>query len=925
MATALGIDLGTTNTVVARVDLDTADAVVVDVDLPQLIAAGEVAALAQLPSTLYLPVPGELSDDDRRLPWGESPEFPAGALARDKGAKVPGRVIVSAKSWLSTSSVDRRAKILPWAAADDSLARLSPVDVQTRLLEHVRQAVAAVGVTDVVDVAITVPASFDEVARGLTVEAARAAGFHDVRLLEEPTAAFYALLHRESRRLKALLAGRKLLLVVDVGGGTSDFTLLTVDDGDGSAPPHIERVAVGDHLMLGGDNMDVTLARHVEQKLTGAVGALDAVSFAQLVLSARLAKETLLGADAPDEIGVTLLSRGSKLLGGARNSVEKRDTVRSLLLDGFFPITRSDDVVDASKSRGGLSELGLPYARDVALPKHVATFLRRHKDAAVDAGATVRDGLPVPDAVLLNGGVFRAPTIRARFASILESWAGAPVPFFDVDGADLDRAVARGAAYSGLVRRGRGVRVGAGAARAYFVGVDGSGPNDDGDKKQPRALCVVPRGLHEGSRNEVARVFKVVTGAPVSFPLFSSTFSTAKAGDVVDARELEALPAISTVLQPAREVPVRLEATLSEVGTLELALKMTDEALERFSLSFNTRPQSADDDAGIEQGGKGNKREVPSAGPVHKRIEEGKELILGFFGTRSKDVDVKRVKELRRDLEKIFGPREQWSLSLNRELAGTLLTGTSRRRRSAEHERSFFQNLGWCLRPGTGAAFDDWRLEQVWPLWKEGVQFVAEKPTWASWFVLWRRVASGLDANRQQEVWAYLQPWLLEQGTGKKGQGAQPHGQDEMIRLGCSLERLASSDKVLLGDFVQKKLGRGGITSFWPLGRLGARVPLAGSAHDVVAPADVTRWIDKILEHDLKTADGAAFALAQMARRTGDRSRDVEAAARDRVAARLEKAGVNPSWVEMVREVVTLSADDEAVAWGEALPVGLRL
>jgi molecular chaperone DnaK (HSP70) len=918
MGIALGIDLGTTNTVVARVDVDAAGASVVDVDIAQLVAAGEVAALPALPSVVYLPASGELDDDARRLPWGESPAFPVGALARDKGAKVPGRVIVSAKSWLSTSTVDRRAPLLPWAVDDASLQKLSPVDVQARLLAHVRNAVAHSGADlgAVDDVTITIPASFDEIARGLTLEAAAQAGFKNARLLEEPQAAFYALLHKESHRLKALLTGRRVVLVVDVGGGTSDFTLLTLDEGDGKGPPRVERIAVGDHLMLGGDNMDVTLARHVEQKLTGAVGALDAVSFAQLVLSARLAKETLLGAvDAKDadEVGVTLLGRGSKLLSGAKTHPLTRGVARDLVVDGFFPVVDGADVVVDAK-RGGLTELGLPYAREPALPRHIATFLRRHVDAAAAAGARVRDGLPLPDAVLFNGGVFRSPVIRARMAKLMQSWAGVDVPFFDVDGSDLDRAVARGAAYAALVRRGRGVRIGAGSARAYFVGVDGA----DGGKAH--ALCVAPRGLHEGEALTVQRTFKVVTGAPVSFPLFSSTFSAAKAGDVVDAAALEALPAISTVLQPAREVPVRLEATLTEVGTLELALKMTDEALERFQLSFSTRLDGVVDD-----GGRGAAGAVPAAGPVHKRIDEGKDLVLGFFGTKSKDVDPKKVKDLRRDLEKIFGLRETWPLPLLRELGGTLVTGAARRRRTAEHERAFFQLLGWCLRPGSGAAFDDWRIEQVWPLWKEGVQYIAEKPTWSSWFVLWRRVANGLDAARQAEVWAYLKPWLLEQGTGKKGVGAAPAGQDEMIRLACSLERISSTEKAALGEFVMKKLGRGGLLSAWPLGRLGARVPLAGSAHDVVDAAVAARFVDKILESDLKTLDGALFALATIARRTGDRARDVDAAVRDRVIARLEKAGAPAALVGVVKDVVPLSADDEAAAFGDALPVGLRL
>lgn len=910
MGAALGIDLGTTNTVVAVANTD--DNTVADLDLPQLVAPGEVAALPQLPSALYLPTAAEFDADSLALPWGAGPDWPVGQLARVQGAKVPGRVVVSAKSWLSVPTVDRHSRCLPWAVDDEQMPRVSPVFVQTRLLAHVAAAARHRGLA-IDDVTITIPASFDEVARELTLEAAADAGFKGVRLLEEPQAAFYALLQREAGRLKQLLDGVKLVLVVDVGGGTTDLTLLSVEPVGGKGPPKIDRIAVGDHVMLGGDNMDITLARKVEQKLTGAVGTLDAVSFSHLVLSARLAKETLLGDDAPAEFGVTLLSRGKKLLGGAKTSVESRDDVRALLLDGFLPFSGPREVVERHKA--GLAELGLPYAREPALPRHLSTFLRRHVEAAAEAGARVIDGLPIPDAILLNGGVFRAPTIRARLKEIFARWAGHDdaVRFFDVSGDDLDRAVARGAASSALVRAGRGVRIGSGGARAYFVGV---GSDDGAD----RALCVAPRGLVEGSAVEVARTFRAVVGEPVSFPLYSSTFSTAKAGDVVDTADLERLPSISTVLQPAREVPVRLEATLSEVGTLELALRMTPEALERFKLSFSTRLDGVVDGAAAVRPG-----EIPAAGAVHKKLEEGKDLLLGYFGNKSKDVDTKRVKDLRRDLEKLFGLREQWSLALSRELAGVLLAGASRRRRSAEHERAYFQNLGFMLRPGIGAPFDDWRLEQLWPLWKDCVQYVAEKPTWASWFILWRRVAAGLDAARQQELWAYLKPWLLEQGTGKKGQGATPAGTDEMIRLAASLERLPSSEKELLGDFIAKKLGRGGLTSAWPLGRVGARAPLAGVVSDVVSPEVAARWVDKLLELDVKTADGATFALVQLCRLTGNRARDVDAGVRDKVIARLEKAGASPSLLQPLREVVALSVEDEAVAFGEALPAGLRL
>jgi hypothetical protein len=369
-------------------------------------------------------------------------------------------------------------------------------------------------------------------------------------------------------------------------------------------------------------------------------------------------------------------------------------------------------------------------------------------------------------------------------------------------------------------------------------------------------------------------------------------------------------------------VPVRAEAFYSELGVLELGLHVTPEALRRFRLTFSTRL-----DASVTPStAPGDKPALPQpSGAVAGRIDEAKELVDGFFGNKRKDVDPKRVKELRRDLEKILGLREQWTTATNRELGGVLLAGAKNRRRSADHERVFFQLLGFALRPGVGAPFDDWRLEQLWPLWKEGVQYVADKTNWSSWWILWRRVASGLSAERQRDIGGYLLPWLLEQGTGKKGEGATPHGQDEMIRLAASLERLPASQKAELGAFVWKKLGRGGVTSYWPIGRLGARAPLCGSAADVVPAPLVAQWIDKVLNADLKTAEGASFALAQLARLTGDRARDIDEELRRRVIERMEKAQAPATLVRMVREHVELTADDEGQMLGDALPPGLRL
>lgn len=915
----VGIDLGTTHTVVAHAPLEGAGAQVIDDAVPQTTSPGEVASLPNLPSAVYIAAKDEQPPSAARLPWDEKPERAVflGTWARAQGARVPGRLIVSAKSWLSVAGVDRTSPILPWAAAE-GVEKMSPVDVQAALLAHVRgawdHAHPSAPLSDQ-EVVVTVPASFDEPARKLTLEAAARAGIAHARLLEEPQAALYAFLQAHASSLVKDLEGVRLVLVVDVGGGTTDLTLVIVEPSNAGSPPRLERIAVGEHLMLGGDNMDITLARFVEKELTGTIGALDAATWGALVESARLAKEALLAHNAPETHGVSLVSRSSKLVGGTKTRAVTRGEAESILLDGFFPKVARDDV-PARRARTALTELGLPFAHEPAVTRHVLAFMRRFAEQASHSGARIVDGVPRPDAILLNGGVFKSAAIRARFLDAMASWVGSPVPLLsDATGA-LDHAVARGAAYSGLVRRGRGLRIGGGSARAYFVGVGSSTVAE-------QALCVVPKGMHEGERIAVDRTFRLVLDRPVGFPLYTSTSSTARAGEVVDVTpDLEPLPPLQSVLASESEVPVRVEAFFSEIGTLELALKMTDEALRRFSLTFATRATDGSVDAAS---GAPKPGEVPKAEGLPKRIEDGRDLVLAFYGNKSKDVDKAKVKDLRRDLEKIFGLRETWSTGLNRELGGAFLGGAKNRRRSVEHERTFFQMVGFALRPGFGAPFDDWRIEQLWPLWKEGVQNLTEKPTWSSWWILWRRVAGGLNAERQREISAYLKPWLLEQGTGKKGTGATPHGQDEMVRLWASLERISAAEKIEAGEFVLKKLGRGGVTSWWPLGRLGARQLLQGSNHDVIAPDIAAKWVDRIFNVELKTSEGAAFALAQIARVTGDRARDLDERLRSKVAERLEKAGAPAHLAQMVRERVEWTADDEAQAFGEALPPGLRL
>lgn len=922
---AVGIDLGTTHSAVGFSPLGKRSIEIFPI--PQLVGAGEIAALSLLPSAIYLAGEGELAQGATALPWGEAP-FVVGAWATALGAQVPGRLVSSAKSWLSFSGVDRSAPILPWGSGEEE-GKLSPVEASAKILAHIRAAwdhahpEAPLARQEVI---LTVPASFDEVARELTVEAMRQAGLPRARLLEEPQAAFYDFISQSEGKVGGLEAAigevrggafeeGLLALVVDVGGGTSDLTLVTLTPTEGAAP-RIERIAVGEHLMLGGDNMDVTLARHVEAQLGG--GRLDPAPWSALVQASRLAKESLFSEDGPSSYRVPILGKGSRLVGGARSVELQRGEAISLLLDGFLPKTRSDEL-PSRRGRLALTELGLPYAADPAISRHLSAFLRRHVQAAAERGAQVLDGLPRPDLLLLNGGVFNAAAVVERLEEVLSGWLHGQVPPLLNQGS-LDLAVARGAAYYGLVRRGFGVRISGGSPRSYYVGIEG-------EEGRQAALCVVPRGMEEGSSAEVeSRDFELVVGQPVRFPLFSSTADRTDApGDVVPVDdELEALPPLHTVIRTkdgeaappwaARTVRVRLDSSLTELGTLELSVRTIAPPDRRWRLEFSLR------------GGEGGGAAVAPIDQLPRRFDEARELVERAYGKAAQGVEIREIKGLWRSLERLIGEREGWSSAVNRELWTVVFGGAQRRRRSADHERIWFQLAGFCLRPGVGAPLDEWRVGELWKIFDQGVQYTTEKANWSEWWILWRRVAGGLGAQEQRRIFEWVRPWLKppEGRFPPKPKGPRAEGFDEMVRLLASLERLPAGDKVEAGGWILHRL-EGSRASWWPLGRLGTRQPLFGSAHDVVPAQVAADWLDRLLALDWKRAEGAPFAAAQLARRTGDRGRDLSEDLREQVEARLVAAKAHEGWVRMVREGGELSAQDERRVFGDSLPAGLRI
>jgi hypothetical protein len=604
---AIGIDLGTTHCALAYVDMAASEGEATSygvLDIPQLTAPGAVEAQPLLPSFLYLPHTAELTDGDLNLPWSSTQDFAVGEFARARGALTPIRLVSSAKSWLCHSGVDRRAGILPFDAPPE-VERVSPLEASTRYLTHLRQAwdnAHPEAPFEQQDVTVTIPASFDPAARELTAEAARAAGYQHLTLLEEPQAALYHWIQGSNGGWRKAVKPGDIILVIDVGGGTSDFSLIAVLEREGNLELH--RVAVGDHILLGGDNMDLTLAHVVARKLAADGKTLDPWQMRALTHACRAAKENLLSDAALEVQPIVVPSRSSKLIGGSIRTELTQTEVRATILEGFFP------QVDAatrptSRTRGGLTQLGLPYAQDAGVTRHLAALLGRQAGATAELeGFTARADADAsflhPTAVLFNGGVFKSAILIERTLGTLNNWLSEEhaEPARELAGADMDLAVARGAAYYGYVRRGQGVRIRGGTARAYYVAVESSMPAIPGMAPPIQALCVAPFGMEEGVEADLlAQEFGLVVGEPVYLRFFGSSVRRQdQIGTLLDfwqPDELQELGEIQATLpaegrQVGETVQVKLRAVAAETGTLELTA-VAIQGGERWKVEFDVR------------------------------------------------------------------------------------------------------------------------------------------------------------------------------------------------------------------------------------------------------------------------------------------------------------------------------------------------
>jgi len=875
----IGIDLGTTNSALAWIDPKEAEDLnfppIHIFEVPQLVAPGRTETRRALPSFMFL-------EDGR----------PVGVYAREQGALVPTRLVHSAKSWLSNPDVDRTAKILPWDSQETGRV-LSPVEVSAEFLRRFREAwdkqhAAALAEEDIV---LTVPASFDEEARELTVMAATEAGLPKLTLLEEPAAAFYSWIANNFERSRKLLYDGQIVLVCDVGGGTSDFSLIRVGrEGD---RVDFTRTAVGKHLLLGGDNLDLTLAWLVETKLGVPLSIRQRSGLRRQCTAA---KERLLSDAHLKSVEITVLGAGASLVGGSLKTEILREEALELALEGFLPITARGDAPKEEK-RSLFRELGLPYVTDPAITKHLNAFLE-------SAGQQ-------PDAILFNGGFFIPDICRERVADAVGHWYGKRPEI--LENRDLDLAVATGAAYYSYVRStGSGVLVRGGLPRTYYLGIG----HPSGDKIA--AVCLVPRGAEEGTILEIDRAdLQLVANRPVSFRLYSSLTRTEdQPGQVLEfaasEESLHTHAPLHAVIRFGKTgeklIPVKVGARLTEIGTLETwcESKISD---HRWRLQFELRKRAAEPE-----------KAKPAAVVSEESVKLAADLVRNVFSTTAKAQIAPEELPAKMEQTMALG-RMSWPLSAVRQLADVFLENADGRKKSPAFEARWLNLAGFCLRPGFGFPGDDFRVEQTRRIYAAGLLHANQVQCEIDWWIFWGRIAGGLNRNQQVDLFQRIAPFLLPRGS-KKQQRLNSSLLREMWRTAASLELLPLQTKTELGDALAKmiKAGTARESELWCISRLGARELFYGPINQVLPPATVSRWVEALLP-----LPAAVEALASLARRTDDGTRDLSPATREAVRQKLA-ALPRPEPLLAIFEGEE-GRDERALGriFGEELPSGLVL
>lgn len=923
----VGIDLGTTNIVVAYSEItdDLKSSPVNIFEIDQLIGAGEIAKRPSLPSFRFHPAPNQFQQNELTLPWnhstveGDISSPIIGYWARELGSKIEGRQVSSAKSWLSHTKVDRESAILPWGTSTE-VDKVSPVVASASYLNYIRECwnhYHPIHQLEHQSIVITVPASFDETARNLTLKAATLAGFTDCALLEEPQAACYDWYARYEHEAKDLLQQHRNMLVVDVGGGTTDLSLIKANITNDELT--LDRIGVGEHLMLGGDNIDLALAHMAEQKLNSNK-KLTTAALSKLIQQTRAAKEQLLGNDAPSSANITVLGSGSRLLAASQKAVLSKQEVHSLAVDGFFPIRSFDEKPD--KRRNAVVEFGLPYVSDPAISKHIAEFLHAHQASLQDSSrATQSSTFEVPSALLLNGGAFNSPVLVQQVQQLLQTWGQHEL--VTLDNPSPDNAVALGAVEFNKAKRGARIKIGGGSPRSYFLHLP--------DKKGlGSAICLLAKGAQEGESFRLSsRKFSLTLNEPVQFQFLASNHDTIRQTKIqngmlceVNTEEFTPLSPVIAHLEKKTEhslqanqklrVTIQLELQYTELGTLNINCVDVDNN-EKWKIEFDLRAINLATDTEED----------------NPQLVKATNLISKLYSANKNQDDGINIKSLNKDLERILGKRETWDYAVLRAVFDVLVLGKKRRRRSQKHEENWLRYSGFGLRPGYGSTTDEWRLRQLWDLYEQGLQFPSTQQ-WSEWWVLWRRVSGGLNQNQQEKLLGdtakYLHPGIINKN--KVSGSASDKGYEAMVRLVATLEELDTEDKKLLCQWFSSrgfKMNQYQQAHWWAVARLGARHLVSASQHKVIEPEYFEPLLEKMLDLDWRKEPIIAFAAVMLCRKTGDRSIDVSATTQDKVIEKLKSIQASAHWIQLVQEVSELSEQDKKKVYGETVPQGLFL
>jgi molecular chaperone DnaK (HSP70) len=889
---SIGIDLGTTNCAMSFVALDSENATSEVFSIPQWESTDRLLDSATLPSFLYLPTDAEAA----QLQTASGKGWISGRFARNRAGEVPGRVAHSAKSWLGHHAMDRSAAFLPWGSEEiPSEQKISPIRASALLLNYLRGAWNTrfpEHAFDAQEITITVPASFDAVAQKLTLDAAAEAGFpKNARLLEEPQAAFYRWLEAHAgpdALWSQLPENGGNVLVVDIGGGTSDFSLFEISRQENSPMPSIRRVAVSDHLLLGGDNIDLAIAHTMEPRFAGKGETLHGSQWQDLVARCRDLKERCLATEGEpeQEFPVSLPGRGSSLFAQALSAKVTRGEVMAILLDGFYPECPAD--ARPVEAESGLKEWGLPYAADCAITRYLANFLR---------------DLPPVDALLFNGGSLYPQALRERIRQQIGAWQGGNPPHV-LENPEPDLAVARGAARFGKILHQRSARIQAGAARSIYLEVHQSGGKS--------LVCILPRGAEPEVEYQITHPgLELRLNRPVRFQSYYSTrHDKDQAGALVafKAGDFHKLPPLQTTARLANveRLPVHLTTKLTELGLLHLECVSADPGIDQvWPLSFNVR---GDDTGGVVVG-----ESDPGVDP--EALAAAKQRIVSIFSAHLNPADPITAARLLKSLEGILGaPKNEWNLMLVRTLWTTLKRCIPCRVNSVEHEETWLILAGFFLRPGFGAELDPVRIDDLWKVHTSGLANPG-KQVQLQQYILWRRVAGGLDRERQQQLIAAEFPKLRTKNPPA-----------ELIRLAGSLERIDPATK---GELIQLFLEKVATASyaapyFVSLGLLLNRTPLYTGPEAVVSPDLVAKAFESLRDLDWKTPELAELFL-RAARVTDNRSLDLPKPLRKEIVKKLEDAGVPAFKVVRVEQFIPIERAEQAGLYGESLPPGLLL